>query len=163
MALSDIYTIGVYGSSEHDFFQKLTGNQIDTFCDIRRRRAVRGPLFAFVNSKRLQDKIGQLSIRYVHETRLAPTIEMMHVQEMSDEKNKIRRRDREELDAAFKKVYIDKILAKFDIRNFIHDLEKSGSKKIVLFCVEKLPSACHRSLVTKKIHELFPRIRITNL
>ena len=163
MALPDIYTIGVYGSSERDFFQKLTGNQIDTFCDIRRRRAVRGPLYAYVNSKRLQDKIGQMTIRYLHELRLAPTIEIMHVQEKTDESNKIRRRDREELDAAFKKAYLDKVLSKFDIKNFILDLEKSGSKKIVLFCVEKLSSACHRSLVTKKIQELFPRIRITNL
>jgi hypothetical protein len=163
MALPDIYTIGVYESSEHDFFQKLTGNQIDTFCDIRRRRAVRGPLYAYVNSKRLQDKIGQLSIKYRHEPRHAPTIEIMRVQEKSDEKNKIRRRDREELDASFKNAYLEKILSKFDVKNFIHTLEKSGSKRIVLFCVEKLPSACHRSLVTKKIQELFPTIRITNL
>jgi len=163
MALPAVYTIGVYGSSENDFFQNITGNQIDTFCDIRRRRAVRGPLYAFVNSKRLQDKIGQLSIRYLHEHRLAPSIEIMHLQKMSDEKNKIRRRDREELDVAFKKAYLDKILSKFDMKNFILELEKSGSKKIVLFCVEKLPTACHRSLVTKEIRELFPRIRITNL
>ena len=54
MSLPDIYTIGVYGFSESDFFQKLIENNIDTFCDIRRRRAVRGSLYAFVNGKRLQ-------------------------------------------------------------------------------------------------------------
>ena len=101
MPLPAIYTIGVYGSSENDFFQKLTDNQVDTFCDIRRRRAVRGSSYAYVNSNRLQDKIGKLSIRYIHETRLAPTIEIMRLQEKSDQVNKIRRRDREELDAAF--------------------------------------------------------------
>ena len=163
MPLPAIYTIGVYGSSENDFFRKLADHQIDTFCDIRRRRAVRGSLYAYANSNRLQDKIAQLSIRYMHEVRLAPTIEIMHLQEKSDEINKIRRRDREELDAAFKKAYVDNILSKFDVKGFIHELEKSGSKKIAFLCVERLPEACHRSLVTKKIKELFPRIHIINL
>jgi hypothetical protein len=35
MKLPEIYTIGVYGSSENEFFQKLTDHDIDTFCDIR--------------------------------------------------------------------------------------------------------------------------------
>lgn len=163
MAVTALYTIGVYGSSENDFFQKLTDNQVDTFCDIRRRRAVRGSLYAYANSNRLQDKIGKLSIRYMHEIRLAPTIEILRLQEKSDETNKIRRRDREKLDTAFKRAYIDQILSKFDVEEFIHELEKSGSTKTVLFCVEKLPAACHRSLVTEKIKELFPRIHIINL
>jgi len=55
--------------------------------------------------------------------------------------NKIRRRDREELGAEFKKVYLDQVLSKFDVKEFIHELEKSGSKKTVLSCVEKLPAA----------------------
>ena len=163
MGLPALYTIGVYGSSENDFFRKLTENQIDTFCDIRRRRAVIGALYAFVNSKRLQDKLRDLSINYIHETRLSPTAEIMHVQDKSDKQHKIKRRDRAELDVAFKKAYVDRILSKFDIKEFIRQIETSGIKKIVLFCVEKLPAACHRSLVTDKIKKLFPRIRITHL
>jgi len=163
MSLPTIYTIGVYGSTEPDFFRKLTNNQIDTFCDIRRRRAVRGALYAFVNSERLQDKLRTLSINYIHETGLAPTIELMSVQDKSDKLHKVKRRERIELDTSFKKAYKDKILSKFDIKVFIAELEKSGCKKIVLFCVEKLPTACHRSLVTDKIKKVFPRIRITNL
>ncbi len=163
MALPSIYTIGVYGSTETEFFRKLTSNQIDTFCDIRRRRAVRGAIYAFVNSARLQDKLKSLSINYIHETRLAPTIPIMGVQDKSDKLHKVKRRERTELDDAFKKAYTDKILSKFDIKEFIGELEKSGCKKVVLFCVEKLPTACHRSLVTDKIKKLFPRIRVTNL
>ena len=68
-----------------------------------------------------------------------------------------------ELDAAFKKAYVDKILSKFDIKDFIRGLEKSGSKNVVLFCVEKMAAACHRSMVTDKIKKVFPRIRIINL
>lgn len=163
VSLPEIYTIGVYGSAENEFFRKLTDNQIDTFCDIRRRRAVRGAIYAFVNSERLQDKLKSLSVNYMHEARLAPTIEIMGVQDKSDKLHKIKRRERTELDAAFKKAYTDKILSKFDIKEFVGKLEKSGKKKIVLFCVEKLPTACHRSLVTDKIRKVFPRIRVTNL
>ena len=57
MKLPDIYTIGVYGLSEKEFFQKIIDNNIDTFCDIRLRRAVRGAQYAFANSQRLQKKL----------------------------------------------------------------------------------------------------------
>lgn|SRR4030095_15022687 len=163
MGLPSVYTIGVYGSTETDFFRKLTDNQIDTFCDIRRRRAVRGALYAFANSERLQDKLRHLAIKYMHEARLAPTIEIIGVQDKSDKLHNIKRRERAELDTSFKKAYTDKILSKFDIKEFIGKLENSGCKKLVLFCVEKLPTACHRSLVTDKIKKMFPRIRVTNL
>jgi len=163
VSLPEIYTIGVYGSAGNEFFRKLTDNQIDTFCDIRRRRAVRGALYAFANSERLQDRLRSLSINYRHETRLAPTIEIMSIQGESDKLHKIKRRERTELDAAFKKAYTDRILSKFDVKEFVRELEKSGCKKIALFCVEKLPTACHRSLVTDKIKKVFPRIRIANL
>ena len=161
--LPDIYTIGVYGSSEKDFFQKLTDNNIDTFCDIRLRRAVRGAQYAFVNSKRLQDKLEKLSIRYIYETGLTPTTEIKELQEKADEKNKIQRRKREELSDVFKNAYTKKILSHFDIGQFIQNLRDSGAKKIVLFCVEQLATACHRSLVTNKIKELYPKVNIVNL
>ena len=37
-----LYTMGVYGSTEASFFKKLEQNNIDTLCDIRQRRGVRG-------------------------------------------------------------------------------------------------------------------------
>jgi len=42
-------------------------------------------------------------------------------------------------------------------------LEKSGTKKLILFCVERSPNACHRSLVTNKMKELYPEMKIFNL
>jgi uncharacterized protein (DUF488 family) len=163
MSLPDIYTIGVYGFSESDFFQKLIENNIDTFCDIRRRRAVRGSLYAFVNSKRLQNKLAQLSIKYIYEIGLAPTNEIRELQKKVDEENKIFKRQREELGYVFKTEYIDKILSQFNTHQFINNLLDSGSRRIILFCVEKSPAACHRSLVTNKIKELYPEILITHL
>src|SRR5215467_9110658 len=139
MKLPDIYNSGVYGSSESEFFQKLLDHNIDTFCDIRLRRAVRGSQYAFANSQRLQDKLADLSIKYLHETGLAPTTEIIKLQDKFDEEHKIQRRKREELTDIFKKSYKTKILSKFDLGQFIEQLEKSGTKKLVLFCVEKSP------------------------
>jgi len=163
MKLPDIYTIGVYGLSEKEYFQKLIDNNIDTFCDIRLRRAVRGAQYAFANSQRLQNKLADLSITYLHETGLAPTTEIIKLQDKFDKEHKIQRRKREELTDVFKTAYSNRILSKFDIRQFIKGLENSGTKKLVLFCVERSPNACHRSLVTDKLKETFPEIKVFNL
>lgn len=163
MKLPDIYTIGVYGSTEKEFFQKLIDESIDTFCDIRLRRAVRGSQYAFANSQRLQDRLAGLSIKYLHETGLSPTPEIIKLQDKFDKEHKIQRRKRENLTEVFTTAYKNKILSKFNIPQFIKDLEKTGSKKIVLFCVEKSPAACHRSLVADKVKELYPGINIFNL
>lgn len=56
----EFFTIGVYNSTENEFFNKLTQNNIDTFCDIRQRRGVRGAKYSFVNSNRLQEKLNDL-------------------------------------------------------------------------------------------------------
>jgi uncharacterized protein (DUF488 family) len=163
MKLPDIYTIGVYGLSEKEFFQKLTGHNIDTFCDIRFRRAVRGSQYAFANSQRLQNKLAELSIKYLHEVGLAPTTEIIKLQDKFDKEHKIQRRRREELTDVFKTAYKTRILSKFDIQEFLKGLEKSGAEKIVFFCVEKFPNACHRSLVTDKLKEIYPDIHIFDL
>lgn len=44
----EFFTIGVYNSNENTFFKKLVDNRIDTFCDIRQRRGVRGAEYAFI-------------------------------------------------------------------------------------------------------------------
>ncbi len=50
MTLPRIVTLGVYGRSEAEFFATLQHAQVDLFCDIRRRRGVRGRDYAFANS-----------------------------------------------------------------------------------------------------------------
>lgn len=63
-------------------------------------------------------------------------------------KNKNTKRSREELGVIFKENYINKILKPFDVDSFIQSLKNNGSKKVVFFCVENHPKACHRSLIT---------------
>ena len=61
-----IVTIGAIGYTAESFFQALQNANVDTFIDVRRRRAVRGREYAFANSQRLQARLAELGIRYVH-------------------------------------------------------------------------------------------------
>ena len=147
------YTIGVYGSTESEFFQKLIDNNIDTFCDIWQRRGVRGSKYAFVNSYRLQQKLNELDIKYGHVLELAPTKEIRELQKEADAQKGELKRDRQELGHIFKIEYKNRILKNFDFDTFIEKLDEIGASNVVLFCVEEKPEACHRSIVASKLME----------
>jgi uncharacterized protein (DUF488 family) len=148
------YTIGVFGSTEQEFFKKLTENNIDIFCDIRQRRGVRGAKYAFVNSTRLQDRLNELEIKYGHILELAPTTEIRELQKEADAQKGEQKRNRQELGQIFRIEYKNRILKNFDFDTFIEKLDDVGASKVVLFCVEEKPKACHRSLVTDKLEKL---------
>jgi len=147
----EFFTIGVYNATEQEFFDKLTQKNIDTFCDIRQRRGVRGAKYSFVNSNRLQQKLKDLEIRYEHIHNLAPTPEIRLLQKEADKENKTMKREREELGKVFITEYISRILAHFDFEHFINNLHVMGAKSIVLFCVEQQHEACHRSIVANQL------------
>ena len=149
------FTIGVYGSTEQTFFDKLVENKIDTFLDIRNRRGVRGAKYSYVNSIKLQKKLKNLGIKYNHIIELAPTTEIRQLQKDDDKNKGILKRDRTQMGQVFKIAYKNKILNNFDLDNLISDLKTDNSKNIVLFCVEEVPTACHRSIVSEKIHKEF--------
>ncbi len=148
------YTIGVYGSAETEFFKKIIDNNIDTFCDIRQRRGVRGAKYAFVNNQRLQQRLNELDIKYGHVLELAPTTEIRELQKEADAQKGELKRDRQELGQIFRIEYKNRILKKFDFDSFIEKLENLGACRVVLFCVEEKPQACHRSIVTDKLEKL---------
>lgn len=150
----EFYTIGVYNSTEQEYFDKLTENNIDTFCDIRQRRGVRGAKYSFVNSQRLQSKLQDLDIQYGHILDLAPTTEIRDLQKEADAKQGELKRDRNELGKVFKIAYKNRILSNYDFDYFIEKLEEINANRVVLFCVEEKPQACHRSLVTDKLESL---------
>ncbi len=147
----EFFTIGVYNSKEHEYFNKLTENRIDTFCDIRQRRGVRGAQYSFVNSNRLQAKLGELDIKYGHVIDLAPTSEIRELQKEADAQQGELKRDRNRLGKIFTIAYKNKVLSNFDFDTFIESLENVGASRVVLFCVEEKPEACHRSIVTDKL------------
>ncbi|HRN73940.1 MAG TPA: DUF488 domain-containing protein [Ginsengibacter sp.] len=158
----EFFTIGVYNSTEKEFFEKLTQNNIDTFCDIRQRRGVRGSKYSFVNSNRLQQRLNDLEIKYGYVPDLAPTTEIRELQKEIDEEKGELKRERQELGKVFVIEYKNRILKNFDFEKFFESLDQIGASRIALFCVEEHPEACHRSIVADKLMNNF-NYKITHL
>lgn len=158
----EFFTIGVYNSTEKEFFDKLTQNNIDTFCDIRQRRGVRGAKYAFVNKNRLEQRLNDLDIKYGYIPDLAPTTEIRELQKKIDEEKGELKRDRQELGKVFVIEYKNRILKNFDFDRFFESLDQIGASRVVLFCVEEHPEACHRSIVADKLMNNF-NYKITHL
>ncbi len=148
-----IVTIGVYGFSESGFFCALRKAKVDTFCDIRNRRGMRGAKYAFVNSSYLQLQLSELGIRYIHRKDLAPSKIIRDKQAVADKVSNTPKRDRNSLSESFIKAYVTECLSKFDPHGLVYNLD-SDSKVIALFCVEKTPEACHRSLVASELNRV---------
>ena len=143
-----LYTIGVYGSTENSFFNALTHANIDTFVDIRQRRGVRGKKYSYVNSIYLQKKLTTLKINYAHIKKLAPSAEIRDIQKKHDLKCKIKKRVRKQLGNAYIKLYKKHCLSGFNLNDFFKLMPKSANT-ICLFCVERDPKACHRSIAAQ--------------
>lgn len=145
-----IVTIGVYGFDETTFFSALCNAKVDTFCDIRQRRGMRGRTYAFANSLRLQARLSELGIRYLHRKDLAPTQVVREKQAKIDKATKTAKRKRVALSEAFIEAYHAECLASFNPDSLLEDLEED-TQVLALFCVETVPEACHRSLVANKL------------
>jgi uncharacterized protein (DUF488 family) len=158
----EFFTIGVYNSTEKEFFNKLIRNNIDTFCDIRQRRGVRGAKYAFVNSNRLQEKLNEMEIKYGYVPDLAPTTEIRELQKEIDQEKGELKRERQELGKVFVIEYKNRILKNFDFDKFIESLDQIGASKVALFCVEEHADACHRSIVADKLMNNY-NYKITHL
>jgi uncharacterized protein (DUF488 family) len=151
----EVCTIGVYEASEEVFFGKLVRGGVDTFCDIRQRRSLRGAKYAFANSRRLQERLYDLGIAYMYVPSLAPTTEIRILQREEDIRTHVSKRERNGLGAAFMKAYRERILCRFDFDRFFDELERITAHKVVFFCVEEHPESCHRSLVATEIHRRY--------
>jgi uncharacterized protein (DUF488 family) len=156
MAEFKLVTIGVYGSSEASFFQTLARAGVDTFVDIRRRRGVRGAQYAYANSTRLQQRLAQMGIRYIHMLTLAPTNEIRSLQNQADERLGVAKRARQAVNADFARAYQTQVLSPAALDEFLRQVGPDA-RVVALFCVERLPQACHRSILA---HELEYRYHI---
>lgn len=147
-----VVTIGVYGASEAGFFGALQEAGVDTFIDIRRRRGVRGAAYAFANSQRLQTRLAELGIRYVHLLELAPTEAVRDYQRAADARSKATRRERSQISPAFAEAYRREILEPQTAQLFV-DALPDDARVVALFCVEREAAACHRSLAAAWLAE----------
>lgn len=145
-ALPEIVTIGVYGWDATRFFQALLDARVDTLCDIRDRRGVRGSEYSFANRERLQGRLEQLGIHYIHRRDLAPSREVRELQYRADRTEHVAKRQRVDLTPDFVQAYRRERLAQLSSAAFITQLGPEA-RVIALFCVERDAAACHRSLV----------------
>jgi hypothetical protein len=128
----------------------LLDAKVDTFCDLRMRRGMRGSTYAFANSSSLQRQLGELGIRYLYLKGLAPDHEIRAKQKQEDEKLGVAKRTRKILGQTFIRAYEKECLGTFNSEEFIKELGQDA-QVIGLFCVEREPDACHRSLAAKRL------------
>ena len=152
--LTEIVTIGAYGWRADDFFAALQAAGVDTFCDVRLRRGVRGATYAFANAARLQARLAPLQIRYLHRLDLAPSRAVRQLQDAADAAAHTPKRQRLALSPAFAQAYQQQCLDGFDSAAFAASLDPD-TRVLALFCVEGEPTACHRSLLADRLaHDL---------
>jgi uncharacterized protein (DUF488 family) len=147
-----IVTLGAHGADEDTFFKALTDAGVDTFCDLRLRRGMRGSAYAFANSARLQRRLAEMGIRYLYFKDLAPSQAMREQQHQTDKRNGVGSRSRDRLGEVFVEAYTAERLRDFDAAHFIAGLGEAANV-VALFCVERAPDACHRSLVARRIQQ----------
>ncbi|MDQ2652717.1 MAG: DUF488 domain-containing protein [Chloroflexota bacterium] len=145
-----VFTIGVYGWDEEDFAQAIRDTAPGAFVDVRRRRGLRGATYAWANSTRLQATLAELGIPYVHRLDVAPSDATRHIVAKDAIADGIGYRERTILSQEYLDAYGQEVLVTFDAQAFVGSLG-ADVESIMLFCVERAPAACHRSLLAEQL------------
>ncbi|HYI80162.1 MAG TPA: DUF488 domain-containing protein [Thermoleophilaceae bacterium] len=144
-----VLTIGAYGFGADAFFAALDDANVDLFIDLRQRRGLRGSRYAFANSGQLIPELARHGIEYRHIKALAPDSEIRQLQHAADAASGTAKTQRAALSESFVRAYENTKLKPFDWKALAEDL--SAYRAPVLFCVERAPEACHRSLVAGRL------------
>jgi uncharacterized protein (DUF488 family) len=139
----------VYGFTLEDFLATLALADVRLLLDVRQRRGVRGPEYAWANAKRLQAALLDAGVEYRHHPELAPTTELRWLQYAEDDRQGVGKRSRTELAPAYREGYTAEILDNADLGALAASLPGEGAS--ALFCVESDPEACHRSLIADRL------------
>ncbi|ADD43064.1 DUF488 family protein [Stackebrandtia nassauensis] len=149
--MGKLVTIGVYDFDAESFLQRLRHADVRVLFDVRQRRGVRGSEYAWANSQRLQAALAEAGIAYEHHPELAPTTELRRLQYAEDDRNSVGKRSRRELADEYIRRYTAEILDGADLAPIVSALPSHGTG--ALFCVERDPEACHRSLIARLLAE----------
>jgi uncharacterized protein (DUF488 family) len=142
--MPSIATIGVYGFDIESFLAALADGGVSIVLDVRQRRGVRGPEYAWANSQRLQAALAQGGVDYRHLKELAPTTEMRQLQYRADDRRGEGKRSRTKLAPEYASRYTEEILDPADLEPIA---ALANERLPALLCVERDPEACHRSLI----------------
>jgi uncharacterized protein (DUF488 family) len=143
-----IATVGVYGFDSGAFLGALRGAGVGAILDVRQRRGVRGSEYAWANSKRLQAALAEAGIEYRHLKQLAPTTAMREAQYRVDARLGEGKRNRTQLSPEYVRLYTAQVLDPADLSP-VAELARRALP--ALFCVERDPEACHRSLIAARL------------
>jgi uncharacterized protein (DUF488 family) len=144
-----VVTIGVYGWDLTSFLEALADGDVRVLIDVRQRRGVRGPEYAWANSARLQAALAGAGVAYEHHRELAPTTELRHVQYAADARRGEGKRSRTVLAPEYATRYTREILDQAPLQVLADALPTNGAA--ALFCVERDPEACHRSIIAERL------------
>src|SRR5947209_4890429 len=139
-----VITIGVYRWTLQAWLAALAAADVRLLLDVRQRRGVRGPDYAWANSRRLQAALADAGIAYEHHPELAPTTELRQLQYAEDARQGVGKRSRVELAAEYRRRYTHEILDVADLDAVVAEVPSDGVA--TLLCVERDPEACHRSI-----------------
>src|SRR4051794_11012001 len=117
--MARLVTIGVYDWSVETFLDALRDADVRQLLDLRQRRGVRGPQYAWANSKRLQAALADAGVAYEHLPELAPTTELRHLQYEEDARMGVGKRSREVLAPAYVERYTHERLNQVDLRPIV--------------------------------------------
>jgi len=151
--VASIATIGVYGWTLESFLTALRAANVRVVLDVRQRRGVRGPEYAWANSARLQAALASASIEYRHCKELAPTTDLRHVQYAEDARQGVGKSSRQELAPVYRERYEREILDPVDLGELVRNLPVDGLA--ALLCVERDSKTCHRSLIAERLEAEF--------
>jgi uncharacterized protein (DUF488 family) len=157
--MRDLATIGVYGADLERFLATLREARVNLLLDVRQRRGVRGAEYAWANAKRLEAELAEAGIGYLHLPELAPTTAMREAQYEADAARHEGKRSRTVISPTYAQLYTEQILDPADLEPIVRFIGRSTA---ALFCVERDPAACHRSLVAARLAREFD-FRVVNL
>jgi uncharacterized protein (DUF488 family) len=144
-----VATVGVYGFTREHFLDTLRKAGVRLLIDVRQRRGVRGSEYVWANARRLQPALAEAGIAYSHHRELAPTTELRQLQYREDDRLGVGKRSRSELAPQYRERYVKEILDRADLASIVREMPADGTS--ALFCVERDPEACHRTLIAERL------------
>jgi uncharacterized protein YeaO (DUF488 family) len=151
VAALQVATVGVYGATLPRFLEALRTADVALLLDVRQRRGVRGPEYAWANSLRLQAALRDARITYEHHKELAPSTELRQLQYREDARRKEGKRSRSVLADEYRRRYLAEILDRVDLGELVAKLP--SDHRAALLCVERDARACHRSLIAERLRD----------
>jgi uncharacterized protein (DUF488 family) len=148
-----VATVGVYEFDAGSFIRALDAAAVSRVVDIRQRRGVRGPQYAWANARRLQALLSDAGIGYEHLPEFAPTTELRQLQYREDDRQGVGKRSRVRLSPEYIRAYSEEILDHVPLESLVERLPVHGIG--ALLCVEATAQACHRSLVAERLADRF--------